>query len=74
MGKAAARKRELREAPPLPARFDFGPQFLVQSTAEVTVDIWFCEECGWPWPLAGPPPEGAECDSCGGELVRDSGQ
>jgi len=24
-----------------------------------------CSSCGWPWPLAGPPPDGAECDNCG---------
>jgi hypothetical protein len=33
MGKAARGKREQREAPPLPARFDFGPQFLIRTTA-----------------------------------------
>lgn len=31
---------------------------------------WHCEDCGWLWPLAGEPPEGSECDSCGGEMVR----
>jgi hypothetical protein len=31
--------------------------------------IWVCEDCGWRWPLPSPPPEGAECDNCGGELV-----
>jgi hypothetical protein len=29
---------------------------------------WACDDCGWPWPLAGSPPEGAECDNCGGPL------
>ena len=29
-----------------------------------------CEDCGWPWPLAGKPPAGAECDNCGGELTE----
>jgi len=27
-----------------------------------------CADCGWRWPVMGPPPEGAECDNCGGEL------
>jgi hypothetical protein len=31
-----------------------------------------CEDCEWPWPLPGKPPEGSECDSCGGELVAVS--
>lgn len=30
---------------------------------------WRCEDCGWPWPFAGKPPAGAECDNCCGELV-----
>jgi hypothetical protein len=30
---------------------------------------WACEDCDWPWPLPGCPPEGAECDACGGQLV-----
>jgi hypothetical protein len=30
---------------------------------------WHCDDCGWPWPLAGKPPAGSECDNCGGELV-----
>jgi len=32
---------------------------------------WFCVECGWPWPLGGPPPAEAECDVCGGDLEPD---
>jgi len=35
-----------------------------------TENRWACEDCDWPWPLPGSPPAGAECDSCGGELVR----
>jgi hypothetical protein len=31
---------------------------------------WECEDCGWPWPRAGKPPEYAECDNCGGELAQ----
>lgn len=30
---------------------------------------WSCEDCEWPWPLDGSPPDGAECDSCGGALT-----
>ena len=30
--------------------------------------MWICEDCGWTWPLPGSPPDGAECDNCGGEL------
>lgn len=32
---------------------------------------WLCEDCAWAWPLATDPPEGAECDSCGGDLVPE---
>lgn len=32
---------------------------------------WSCEDCGWTWHLAGNPPSGAECDSCGGPLAQD---
>jgi hypothetical protein len=32
---------------------------------------WHCEDCFWSWPIPGRPPEGAECDNCGGELVRE---
>lgn len=32
MGAAARRKRELREAGPLPGKFDFGPHHLARST------------------------------------------
>ena len=32
---------------------------------------WVCEDCGWPWPLSGEPPVGAECDSCGGPLIEE---
>lgn len=31
---------------------------------------WCCGDCQWSWPIPGKPPEGAECDNCGGELVR----
>jgi predicted RNA-binding Zn-ribbon protein involved in translation (DUF1610 family) len=41
MGKAAQKKREQREAPLLPARFDFGPHFLARSTAQ-----WIAPEPG----------------------------
>jgi hypothetical protein len=34
-----------------------------------TPTTWQCEDCDWPWPLAGKPPAGSECDNCGGELV-----
>jgi hypothetical protein len=34
---------------------------------------WRCEDCGWPWPLAGRPPETAECDACGGTLTLVTG-
>jgi hypothetical protein len=34
MGKAAAKKRLLRDAGPLPDRFAFGPEFLVNSSFE----------------------------------------
>ena len=40
---------------------------------EGTEDVnttWSGEACGWPWPVAGPPPDGAECDNCGGEIVE----
>lgn len=32
-------------------------------------ESWQCDDCGWPWPFAGSPPAGSECDNCGGELV-----
>lgn len=28
---------------------------------------WVCLDCGWAWPLSGPPPRGAECDNCGSD-------
>lgn len=34
MGKAARVKRDLREAGPLPARFDFGSHFLAGPAAQ----------------------------------------
>jgi ribosomal protein L37AE/L43A len=56
MGKAARGKREQREAGPLPARFDFGPQFLpgnvmvvmVTDDAEEAPPGEFCPDCGAP--------------------------
>jgi transcription initiation factor IIE alpha subunit len=30
--------------------------------------MYACIDCGWPWPLASAPPDGAECDNCGGDL------
>ena len=33
---------------------------------------WRCEYCGWIWPLKGSPPASAECDACGGEMIRDN--
>ena len=32
--------------------------------------VWQCEDCGWTWPLPGKPPEGSECDNCGGEITE----
>ena len=46
---------------------------IVDGRAELVESIppaWACEDCGWTWPLPGQPPEGAECDNCGGTLVR----
>lgn len=31
-----------------------------------------CEDCGWPWPLPGRPPESAECGNCGGKPVNQA--
>jgi rRNA maturation endonuclease Nob1 len=31
--------------------------------------MYACEDCGWIWPLGDCPPDGSECDNCGGELV-----
>lgn len=45
------------------------PRAFILAAAEGEPASWICEDCGWPWPLAGKPPAGSECDSCGGELV-----
>lgn len=34
----------------------------------MTRRVWACENCGWEWPLATEPPEGAECNNCGGPI------
>lgn len=31
--------------------------------------VYECEDCGWSWPLSTAPPDGAECDNCGGALA-----
>jgi hypothetical protein len=48
-----------------------GTGYVIAGTRPRTaVSAWVCESCGWPWPLATAPPDGAECDSCGGELAE----
>lgn len=37
------------------------------------VKLWQCDDCGWLWPLPDEPPEDAECDNCGGELMETVG-
>jgi hypothetical protein len=35
------------------------------------VPMWICEDCAWPWPIPGDPPDDAECDNCGGKFIRE---
>lgn len=62
MGKASGRKREQREAPPLPARFDFGAHFLVNSTAQTASHA-----------LAFNQARKEPCPGCGGRVVYQYG-
>jgi predicted RNA-binding Zn-ribbon protein involved in translation (DUF1610 family) len=67
MGRASQKKREQREAEPLPERFDFGPHHLERSTARRaepepdTAGIFELHEFG----ETGRHP----CPQCGGEVV-----
>ena len=35
------------------------------------MSVWYCEVCAWQWPLDIEPSQTAECDHCGGVLIKD---
>lgn len=67
MGKASSGKREQREAGPLPERFAFGPEFLMQSTTRTseTIDLSGIHDFNQT--------RERPCPECGGEVVYQYG-